>query len=206
LSDAAINDTRVAALAGTVTPLWEGAITALAAAGFRVVQIEDGAAPDEVFPSIAAELGPVTCLVNSAGEPGRDTALTTSKTLLGHHLAAAVIRPALLAQSFAEALPAGRSGLILNLVSHPLDETEPFSAMVGQSALRELTTRLAQALAPRIRVNLIAPGPVLPALPPVAASPEEVWERVGEAVRYLLGAEAVTGQVIALDLGRILDP
>ena len=193
----------VALLAGALTPLCEAASVALAEAGFRLTLLEDGAEAARVFRSIAEELGPVTCLVNSATLQGSDTALTTSQALLGSQLATGVMQPALLARSFAETLPADTRGLIINLVDRPLSETapEPFAGMLSGLCLGSLTKLLAQALAPRIRVNLIAPGPALPALRPPAIAPDEAARHVGAAVRYLLTAEAVTGELIALDLG-----
>jgi NAD(P)-dependent dehydrogenase (short-subunit alcohol dehydrogenase family) len=74
---------------------------------------------------------------------------------------------------------------------------------------------LAQALAPRIRVNGIGPGPVLASIHQTAAefaaeaagtplqhpaSPEEV----AQALRYLIDASSVTGQMIAVDGGQHL--
>jgi NAD(P)-dependent dehydrogenase (short-subunit alcohol dehydrogenase family) len=204
---AALQNT-VAALAGAETPLFAGCGAALAEAGFRLAQLEPDGAAESVFASIAAELGPVTCLVNSASTLGTDTALTVTEALLSRHLAANTVRPALLAQAFAKALPEDAEGLIINLADLALGEPAPapFAAVLSQHALWILTRQLAQALAPRIRVNLIAPGPVLAALAAPPISPQERTRRVGEAVHYLLGAAAVTGQMIALDLGPSLHP
>jgi NAD(P)-dependent dehydrogenase (short-subunit alcohol dehydrogenase family) len=76
------------------------------------------------------------------------------------------------------------------------------------------TDTLAQALAPRVRVNGIAPGPVLPS----ANAPEKFQAQVdrlplkrapdladfGRTVRYFVENRSITGQIVALDGGQHL--
>jgi len=122
-----------------------------------------------------------------------------------------------LAQAFARRLPASREGLIVNLLDQRVLKPAPdfFSYSLSKSALWDATRMLAQALAPRIRVNGIGPGPTLPSvhqdeaafsaearatLLRRAASPGEI----GQALRYLIDATSVTGQMIAVDAGQHL--
>ncbi len=74
--------------------------------------------------------------------------------------------PVLLGQAFAAALPPDRSGLIVNIVDQRVLRPTPqfFSYAVSKAALWSATQMMAQALAPRIRVNAIAPGPTLPSI------------------------------------------
>ena len=90
-----------------------------------------------------------------------------------------------------------------------------FTYTISKSALWTATQTLAQAFAPRIRVNAIGPGPTLPS----AQQTEADFEReagamllgrgtspaeIADAVKYILGAPAMTGQMIALDGGQHL--
>ena len=85
-------------------------------------------------------------------------------------MAANLRAPVLLAQAFAAALPAGAEGLIVNIIDQRVLRPTPqfFSYAVSKAALWAATQMMAQALAPRIRVNGIAPGPTLRLDPPVA--------------------------------------
>ena len=92
---------------------------------------------------------------------------------------------------------------------------EFFSYTIAKSALWTATRTLAQALAPRIRVNAIGPGPVLPNGRQSEAEFEAeclktplrrraTAEEICSAVRFLLDTPSMTGQMIALDSGQHL--
>jgi NAD(P)-dependent dehydrogenase (short-subunit alcohol dehydrogenase family) len=125
--------------------------------------------------------------------------------------------PLMLAQVFARRLPAGREGLIVNLLDQRVLKPTPefFSYSLSKAALWDATKMLAQALAPRIRVNGIGPGPTLPSVHQTAAEFEaEVRStlmgrpvspaEIAAALRYLIDAPSVTGQLIAVDAGQHL--
>ena len=125
--------------------------------------------------------------------------------------------PVFLAKAFAAALPAGAEGNIVNIVDQRVWKPTPrfFSYAASKSALWNVTRTLAQALAPRVRVNAIGPGPVLKS----AHQSDEEFRRqceatilrrgttpdeIARAVRFILDAPAMTGQMIALDGGQHL--
>src|SRR4051812_34872747 len=113
-----------------------------------------------------AELGPVTLLVNCASVFEEDAFESMNRASWDAHLETNLRAPLVLAQAFARRLPAGRDGLIVNLLDQRVLNLGPdfFSYSLSKAALWDATRMLAQALAPRIRVNGIGPGPTLPSI------------------------------------------
>ncbi len=72
--------------------------------------------------------------------------------------------PLVLSQAFAAQLPGGQTGAIVNMLDERVWKLTPYflSYTVAKCGLWTLTQTLALALAPRIRVNGIGPGPTLP--------------------------------------------
>lgn len=124
--------------------------------------------------------------------------------------------PFLLSQAFARALPPGDTGRIINLLDwramRPGADHLPYTT--SKAALAALTHSLAIALAPRINVNGLALGTILPPsdgnktpniLEKVPAGRWANLEEVGEALIFLLNGPAyVTGEIIHVDGGRHL--
>lgn len=166
---------------------------------------------------VEAELGPVTLLVNSASVFEQDAFSDMNRASWDLHMETNLRAPLVLAQAFARRLPEGREGLIVNVLDQRVwrPGADFFSYTLSKSALWDATRMLAQALAPRIRVNGIGPGPTLPSIhqdaAAFAAEAESTLLRrpvdpaqIGAALRYLIDAEAVTGQMIAVDSGQHL--
>jgi NAD(P)-dependent dehydrogenase (short-subunit alcohol dehydrogenase family) len=164
-----------------------------------------------------AELGSVTLLVNSASVFEEDAFTDMNRASWDAHMETNLRSPLVLAQVFARRLPAGRDGLIVNLLDQRVLKPSPefFSYSLSKAALWDATKMLAQALAPRIRVNGIGPGPTLPSVHQTQAAFEaEVGStlmgravtpaEVAAALRYLIDAPSVTGQMIAVDAGQHL--
>jgi NAD(P)-dependent dehydrogenase (short-subunit alcohol dehydrogenase family) len=164
-----------------------------------------------------AELGPVTLLVNSASVFEEDAFADMNRASWDAHMETNLRSPLVLAQVFARRLPADREGLIVNLLDQRVLNPGPdfFSYSLSKAALWDATRMMAQALAPRIRVNGIGPGPTLPsAYQDDAAFEAEVAAtlmqrpatpaEVAHALRYLIDAPSVTGQMIAIDAGQHL--
>lgn len=158
-------------------------------------------------------------LVNNASIFTFDTPQSVTAASLAQNHAINTAAPVLLAKAFAEQLPAGKGGLIVNLLDQKLFNLNPdfFAYTLSKAALGAANVMLAQALAPRIRVNAIAPGITLPsadqteaefalaqATPPLGrgSTPQDLVA----ALRYLVSAEAMTGQTLIVDGGQNLMP
>jgi len=164
-----------------------------------------------------AELGPMTLLVNCASVFEPDQFSDMNRASWDLHMETNLRAPLVLSQAFARRLAADREGLIVNVLDQRVLRPGPdfFSYTVSKAALWDATRILAQALAPRIRVNGIGPGPTLQSIhqDPADFGAEVAStllkrpsspQQIGAALRYLIDAEAVTGQMIAVDSGQHL--
>ena len=163
------------------------------------------------------ELGPVTLLVNCASVFEEDAFSDMNRASWDAHMETNLRAPLVLAQTFARRLPASREGLIVNILDQRVLRPTPefFSYTLSKAALWDATKILAQALAPRVRVNAIGPGPTLASTyQDQAAFDAEAGAtpmrrpvtpgEIGQALRYLIDAPSVTGQMIAVDSGQHL--
>jgi NAD(P)-dependent dehydrogenase (short-subunit alcohol dehydrogenase family) len=176
--------------------------------------LRDEAATRALVPGAAKALGPVDLLVNNASVFEADEARTATRESWDAHMETNLRAPFVLCQAFAAQ---GRPGNIVNILDERVWKLTPYFASytISKSALWTLTRTLALALAPAIRVNAIGPGPTLPSprqteaqfARQVAALPLRrgpTLEEICEAVRFILGAPSMTGQMIALDGGQHL--
>ena len=209
---------QVAVHYSTSRPEAEDVVAAIKAKGGKAVALDadlaDGAATLALVGRAAAALGPLTCLINNASLFEKDMLPTLTLQSWDEHLDINLRAPALLTQAFAAQLPVDGSGNVINIIDQRVwNLTEHFfSYTISKAGLWAMTQSAALALAPRIRVNGIGPGPILPssrqsqadfdrqcAATPLrrGSSPEEICD----AVRFILQAPAMTGQMIALDGG-----
>jgi len=183
-------------------------------AGVVLGDLADESAVAGLVPAAAA-FGPLTLLVNNAGEFEPDDIATLERARLARTFAINLMAPLFLTQAFAARAPDGAS--IVNVIDQRVLKPTPrfLSYTLSKSALYTATTTLAQALAPRLRVNAVAPGPTLPSprqseaefaaqavTLPLQQGPSP--EDVAAAVVYLAGASSVTGVTIAVDGGQHL--
>ncbi|MBO9706737.1 MAG: SDR family oxidoreductase [Caulobacter sp.] len=193
----------------------------IAALGRRAVVL-DAELTDEdqtagLVPRAAQALGPVTLLVNSASTFEDDRLANAGRASWDAHLEANLRAPVVLSQALAAALPPDERGLIVNIVDQRVLRPNPqfFSYSLSKAGLWWATRTMAQDLAPRVRVNAIGPGPVLASVHQApgefereaAATPLERAvspDEIAAALRYLIDATSVTGQMIAVDAGQHL--
>ncbi len=102
----------------------------------------------------------LVCLVNSASLFKLDRAPTATAADFDLHMAINLRAPLLLSQALARQLPKGETGLIVNLLDQKLYNLNPdfLTYTLSKVGLQGLTTLLAQAFAPQLRVAGIAPG------------------------------------------------
>ncbi|WP_198378039.1 SDR family oxidoreductase [Neoroseomonas rubea] len=170
-----------------------------------------------LVPDAMAALGPLGVLVNNASTFERDEWHDATRASWDRHLEPNLRAPFVLAQAFALALPKGREGVVVNMLDQRVWSLTPhfISYTVSKAGLWAMTQSLALALAPRIRVNAIGPGPALPSTRQTAeqfarqchsvplrrgTSPAEV----AQALLAILSLPSMTGQMIALDGGQHL--
>jgi NAD(P)-dependent dehydrogenase (short-subunit alcohol dehydrogenase family) len=184
----------------------EGAVKAVA-------DLAESDCAERIF-AAADGLAPVALLVNNAARFAWDGFGEFDGTELGAHMAVNVRAPALLTDRFAR-VHAGGDGLVVNLLDAKLAAPNPdyLSYTLSKAALAQLTELAARALASRgIRVNGIAPALMLRS----SGQSEENFRAMhgrnplgrgvepGDvigAIRYLVGARCVTGQLLVIDSG-----
>ncbi len=164
-----------------------------------------------------SEIGPLSALINNASVFAKDDLESLTADSWATHMDTNLRAPLFLAQAFAKQVPDGEAANIVNMIDQRVWRLTPrfLSYTVSKAGLWTLTQTLAQALAPKIRVNGIGPGPTLSNErqsnddfeAQVAAtllgrqiSPEEICA----AVKFILASPAMTGQMIALDSGQHL--
>ena len=199
----------------------EDTVSAIHGLGRRAAAIRadlaDEAAAQGLFAASVSALGPVGVLVNNASRFERDEWHDATRASWDAHLEPNLRAPFVLLQHFAATLPPDAEGVAINMLDERVWSLTPHfvSYTVSKAALWALTQSMALALAPRIRVNAIGPGPALPN----SRQTQEQFERqaasvplrrgpslreVGNAALAILALPSMTGQMIALDGGQHL--
>lgn len=170
-----------------------------------------------LIPAITRAMGPLSALINNASVFEDDTLSTMTRESWDRHIETNLRAPLVLTQAFAAQMPKGARGAVVNIIDQRVLKPTPqfLSYLVSKQALFNLTRTLAQTLAPAIRVNAVAPGPTIQnarqsaddfarqsASLPLGrgGTPEEI----AAAVSWLIEAQSVTGQMIAVDGGQHL--
>ncbi|MBI2802497.1 MAG: pteridine reductase [Gammaproteobacteria bacterium] len=186
---------------------------AASAAAFAA-DLSDDAALRTLLAAVTQTFGRLDVLVNNASvfraTPIGATSSTDWDEILGTNLKA----PYLLSELAVPFLKA-RRGCIINLTDVYADRPRPNYAMycISKAGLVGLTRALARDLAPEIRVNAVSPGAILWSADASTTEQSAILARtplaragealdIAMAVRYLVDAEYVTGQVLAVDGGR----
>jgi NAD(P)-dependent dehydrogenase (short-subunit alcohol dehydrogenase family) len=171
----------------------------------------------QAVPAAVESIGPLTLLVNNASHFVNDGARTATRESWDAHIEANLRAPLVLTQAFAAQLPDGAAGNVINMLDQRVWKPTPYflSYTVAKIGLWTLTRTLAMALAPRIRVNAIGPGPTMKSDRQTDEQFERQWraiplerptdpQEICAAIRFLVGMPAMTGQMLALDGGEHL--
>lgn len=180
-----------------------------------VADLAKEAAVHQLFQAAAEAVGPLGVLVNNASCFERDEWHDATRESWDAHVEPNLRAPFVLMQHFARALPSHAEGVVINMLDQRVWSLTPHfvSYTVAKAGLWALTQSMALALAPRIRVNGIGPGPALPSARQTAeqfarqsasvplgrgTGPDEV----ARAALAILALPSMTGQMIALDGGQ----
>lgn len=179
-----------------------------------VADLEDPSCSDSIF-SAAGQLPPVRLLINNAARFSWDGFGEFSPQEFAAHMAVNVRAPASLIERFATDQGPAQDSLVVNLLDSKLSapNADYLSYTLSKQALAGLTELAARALAKRgIRVNGIAPALMLRS----TGQSEENFEAMHAnnplrrgvetadvigAIRYLIDARCVTGQIVVIDSG-----
>lgn len=171
--------------------------------------------PEAVFDAALACAGHLDAVVNNASQFALQPLAEATPVEFERFWRINTLAPVRLTQQLAAHLASRRSvGCTVNLldqrIAHPSTGAIPY--LLSKKALEAFTLSAALEFAPALRVNAVAPGAVL--LPSAASAKEPAGaiplmtrpsaEQVADAVRYLLEAEAVTGQILYVDGGQHL--
>lgn len=177
--------------------------------------LADEAQTAKLLQEAMAALGPIGVLVNNASPFERDEWHNATRASWDAHIEPGLRAPFVLMQHFARALPDAAEGVVINMLDQRIWSLTPHfvSYTVAKAGLWALTQSMALALAPRIRVNGIGPGP---ALPNTRQTPEQFArqcastplrrgtspDEIARAILAILALPAMTGQMLALDGGQ----
>jgi NAD(P)-dependent dehydrogenase (short-subunit alcohol dehydrogenase family) len=194
-------------------------IGALGRSAYVVVgDLSVGDGVSRIVEEAKAAIGPLSLLVNSASMFVPDAVGSLEEKNWNTQFAINAQAPIFLTQAFAaQVVDEVKDPSVVNLIDQRVLHPRPdyVSYYLSKSVLHVATQTLAQALAPRIRVNAIGPGPTLQA----ASQTREEFEAeaagtplghgsdvadIVEATLYLAHARSVSGQMLAVDGGQHL--
>jgi NAD(P)-dependent dehydrogenase (short-subunit alcohol dehydrogenase family) len=172
---------------------------------------------ERLVPEAVSAIGPLTLLVNNASIFEDDGVASLEAARFDRHMAVNLRAPLLLARNFARQAPYGVDASIVNIIDQRVLKPDPrcFSYALTKAALWDATRTMAQAFAPRFRVNAVAPGPTVPNPRDGAAGvareaaatilgKQVPADAIAAAVLFLAQARYTTGQMLTVDSGQHL--
>jgi len=172
---------------------------------------------EKVMPIARKKLGTIDCLVNSAALFEKDDITNFTTKSWNDHLNINLLAPTILTKQFAKQASKKTVSNIINIIDQRIFNLTPFfmSYTISKSGLQTLTKTMAMRLGPNIKVNAIAPGPIIKSkrqtdkhfrnqVRSTLLKKSVKAEDICDAVEFLISNNSITGQIIAVDSGQNL--
>ena len=172
---------------------------------------------EKIIPLAKKKLGAINCLVNNAALFEKDDIANFTNKSWNDHLNINLLAPTILTKQFAKQAPKKTVSNIINIIDQRIFNLTPFfmSYTISKSGLQTLTKTMAMRLGPNIKVNAIAPGPIIKSkrqtdkhfrnqVRSTLLKKTVRSEDICDTVEFLINNNSVTGQIIAVDSGQNL--
>ena len=168
----------------------------------------------KIISKASSKIGPILHLVNNASKFEHDDLESFDDRSWNQHMDVNAKAPLMLTRELLQNLPENMAGSVVNILDQKIAAPNPdhISYTASRFALLGITEALARGLAPKLRINAVAPGHTL-------ASPDQTEagfnraqsesplgygpspDDIAQAVVFLIEAKSITGQVIFVDAG-----
>ena len=172
---------------------------------------------EKIIPLAKRKLGSINCLVNNAALFEKDDIANFTTKSWNDHLNINLLAPTILTKQFAKQASKKTVSNIINIIDQRIFNLTPFfmSYTISKSGLQTLTKTMAMRLGPNIKVNAIAPGPMIKSkrqtdkhfrnqVRSTLLKKTVRLEDICDSVEFLINNNSVTGQIIAIDSGQNL--
>jgi len=169
----------------------------------------------QLIQAVITAFGHIDILINNAGVYLKGKGMETTPEILEQVFKINLFAPLLLTRAFAQQLPEGFEGKVINISDAKVFRHQPdhFAYRLTKNSINEMTALFALELAPTITVNAIAPGVMLPLAGHEDADLQDLAEKriplkrigspeiIAENVLHILHQDFMTGTVIRIDGG-----
>ncbi len=172
---------------------------------------------EKILPLAKKKLGAINCLINNAALFEKDDITNFTNKSWNDHLNINLLAPAILSKQFSKQVPKKNVSNIINIIDQRIFNLTSFfmSYTISKSGLQTLTKTMAMRLGPNIKVNAIAPGPVIKSkrqtdkhfknqVKSTLLKKPVNFEDICFSIEFLINNNSVTGQIIAIDSGQNL--
>ena len=172
---------------------------------------------EKIIPLARKKLGTIDCLINNAALFEKDDISNFTTKSWNDHLNINLLAPAILTKQFAKQASKKTVSNIINIIDQRIINLTPFfmSYTISKSGLGTLTKTMAMRLGPNIKVNGIAPGPIIKSkrqtdrhfrnqVKSTLLKKSVRLEDICDTVEFLINNNSITGQIITVDSGQNL--